>query len=96
MATKSLSSMASLSEEIQDFSNENNEIKLLTNDPKAKDPFEANEGRKTKDDEVVMVGVRMTKRHRKLVKSLAVQQDITIQELVRRALSAYRNSQGLR
>lgn len=91
MVTKSLSAMASLAEEIQDFPNEINEIKLLTNDP-----FELNDGRKTKDDEVVMVGVRMTKRHRKLVKSLAVQQDITIQELVRRALSLYRREQGLR
>lgn len=96
MATKSLGSMASLSDEIQETTNEKNEIQLLTKESKTKDPFESNEGRKTKDDEVVMVGVRMTKRHRKLVKSLAVQQDITIQELVRRALSLYRRDQGLR
>jgi hypothetical protein len=96
MATKSLGSMAVLSEEIQDSLNQINDIELLTKESKTKDPFDLTEGRKTKDDEVVMVGVRMTKRHRKLVKSLAVQQDITIQELVRRALSLYRKDQGLR
>lgn len=75
-----------------DFHSEINKSELLTID----DPFGHNLGRKSKDDEVVMVGVRMTKRHRKQLIHMATELDVTMQEVVRLALSEYRKQLGLR
>jgi len=96
MATKpSFDNLASLANEPDIHTGE-----LLTSGPKKQKSkaqnFDVNEGRKTGDDEIVMVGVRMTKRHRKLLIHMSTELEITMQEVVRRALAAYRESQGLR
>lgn len=95
--TPSFASIATASEDAQqntEFHSEINKSDLLTKEEA--DPFGHNNGRKSANDEIVMVGVRMTKRHRKNLIHMATEMDITMQEVVRRALSEYRKQMGLR
>jgi hypothetical protein len=47
-------------------------------------------------DEVVMVGVRMTKRERKALKSLAGELDISVQEVIAQGVELVRQANAFR
>lgn len=81
------------SEEImQSQALESRQVNLLT-----KDIFSSSKvARKGALDEVVMVGVRMTKRERKALKKLAADLDISVQEVLAQGVELVRQANALR
>jgi hypothetical protein len=77
---------------LQPYHIESKQVDLLTTEP-VRSPKSA---RKGPLDEVVMVGVRMTKRERKALKSLAGELDISVQEVIAQGVELVRQANAFR
>ena len=75
---------------------QNQHVDMLTNADVEAGFAQATPGaRKSPMDEIVMVGIRMTKRQRKALKMLSADMDTSVQDAVLQGLALLRKSRGL-
>lgn len=75
---------------------QNQHVDMLTNaDVEAEFAQAAPGARKSPLDEIVMIGIRMTKRQRKALKMLSADMDTSVQDAVLQGLALLRKSRGL-